>query len=120
MCGSSYSDALVFRPAAENPSKVAGVVTFSPASGRAMVDCRARAWATGLKAPVAFFRPESEIQGPASFAQRAALSAAGAESHVIEHGVHGSSMLVDSRTGHVMHASRRVVNSWLKDSVDSS
>jgi len=38
----------------------------------------------------------------------------GAKTAVIDRGVHGSSMLVDQRTGHEMTNARRLVMSWLK------
>jgi hypothetical protein len=38
----------------------------------------------------------------------------GAKTVVIDRGVHGSSMLVDQRTGHEMTNARRLVMSWLK------
>ena len=33
---------------------------------------------------------------------------------VVEHGVHGASMLVDSRTENDMSAARKIVSSWMK------
>lgn len=111
--GSSYSAGLVFRLAAENPERVSGVLAFSPASGGPMVDCRARAWVAHVTAPIVVFRPESEMALESSVEQREILTGAGADFHVLENGVHGSSMLVDSRTGHDMADARRTVRQWL-------
>ena len=113
--GSSYSGALVFRLAAENEDRIAGVIAFSPASGGPMVDCRARNWAGHLSVPVAVFRPRPEMERESSLEQRQVLTAAGADFHVVEHGVHGSSMLLDARTGHDMGVARRAVVEWLEE-----
>jgi dienelactone hydrolase len=111
--GSSYSGALVFRLAAENPTEIAGVVAFSPAAGGPMVDCPAHVWVESISVPIAVFRPASEMDLPAAMEQRDVLSAAGVEFAVVEDGVHGSSMLVDARTGHDMGAARRSIVDWL-------
>ncbi len=112
--GSSYSGSLVFRLASENPDRVAGVIAFSPASGGPMAECRASTWAGDVRAPVLVLRPASEMTRSSSVEQRDRLTAAGAEFHVVEHGIHGSSMLVDSRTGFDMAAARTSVLAWLE------
>lgn len=111
--GSSYSAALVVRLAAENPGRVAGVLAASPASGGPMAACRARDWIDAVEVPVLVLRPASEMERETSVEQREILEAAGAEFFVVEHGVHGSSMLVDDRTGHDMRAARAAVTTWL-------
>ena len=111
--GSSYSGALVFRLAAENPERVSGVIAFSPASGGPMVDCRARDWVDAISAPMAVFRPRSEMDRASSTEQRDVLTNSGVEFHVVEEGVHGSSMLLDTRTDADMSGARRVVADWL-------
>ena len=113
--GSSYSAALVFRLAKEHPEKVSGVIAFSPAGGGPLENCRARMWIDDVAAPSLIFRPGSEMQSEASQEQRDILTAAGAEFEVLENGVHGSSMLVDERTGHDMSAARQRVLDWLAD-----
>lgn len=112
--GSSYSGALVFRLAAENAAKIAGVVVFSPASGPPMNGCQASRWLSEVSAPVAAFRPASEMARDSSVGQRAIFTAAGAEFRVVPDGVHGSSMLVDDRTGADMRATRDLVVAWLR------
>lgn len=116
--GSSYSAALVVRLAAEHPDAVAGALAFSPASGGPMASCRARQWLDRIRTPLAVFRPASEMARTASVEQRDLFTAAGADFQVIEHGAHGSSMLVDARTQHPMGAARERVIAWL-DSVQS-
>ena len=48
-----------------------------------------------------------------AIAQREILEAAGVEVVVVPDGVHGSSMLVDERTGHDMSEARARVAAWL-------
>lgn len=112
--GSSYSASLVFRLAAENPDRVAGVIAFSPASGGPMVECRARLWVENVNVPVFVLRPASEMARDSSVEQRDILAAAGADFLVVENGVHGSSTLIDARTNHDMNATREAVLDWLR------
>jgi pimeloyl-ACP methyl ester carboxylesterase len=112
--GSSYSAALVVQLAAKNTDKVSGVASFSPASGGPMVNCRARQWVEKVKAPMLFMRPASEMARESSVLQRDILKAAGGKFEVIANGVHGSSMLVDTRTKHDMTTARAGMITWLK------
>lgn len=111
--GSSYSGSLVFGVAAANPEAVAGVIAFSPASGGPVEPCRARRWAADVQVPTFVLRPASEMERAPSVEQRDTLVTAGAGFHVVADGVHGSSMLVDERTGSDMSAARRIVLEWL-------
>lgn len=111
--GSSYSAALVFRLAAQNPSRVSGVIAFSPAAGGPMEECRARRWIEDLDVPILALRPASEMTRQSSIEQRRILVDAGASFLVIENGVHGSSMLIDERTKHDMSNARAAVAEWL-------
>ena len=111
--GSSYSAALVFRLAATNPESVTGVLAFSPSAGGPLERCLAREWIGTVSVPVSVYRPRSEMALASSIEQREILSSAGADFEIVEDGVHGSSMLLDSRTGHDMAAARRSVLGWL-------
>lgn len=111
--GSSYSAALVFRLAKENTDSVLGVVSFSPASGGPLADCRARMWIDDVEAPSIVFRPASEMEMESSIEQRDILTTAGADFHVINNGVHGSSMLLDTRAEHDMSEARNAVLNFL-------
>lgn len=113
--GSSYSGALVFRLAAENVGKISGVLAFSPASGGPMVSCRARQWADGVRVPAIVFKPASEMAREAAKEQRQILVGAGVTFLVVENGIHGSSLLVDTRTEDDMSATRAEVIAWLED-----
>ena len=112
--GSSYSAALAFRLAADRPDEVAAVIAFSPAAGGPMESCRPRDWLDGLRAPALALRPAGEMELESAREQRAILEGAGVAFEVIDDGVHGSSMLVDERTGHDMSAARTRVAAWLR------
>lgn len=113
--GSSYSAALVFRLAAERPDIITGLLAFSPASGGPLQECRARMWIDEVTSPVYVFRPASEMERESSIEQKEILTAADASFLVVENGVHGASMLVDSRTEHDMGAVRETVMTWMKN-----
>ena len=113
--GSSYSGALVFRLAAENRDKVSGVLAFSPASGGPMVSCRARQWANDVRMPAIVFKPASEMTRESAEEQRQILEGAGVTFRIVEHGIHGSSLLVDARTENDMSGVRAQVIAWLDD-----
>ena len=113
--GSSYSGALVFQLAAARPDEVTSVIVFSPASGGPMQDCKASHWLGDVKAATIVFTPASEMEYAHVADQKDMFAATGAETHVVENGVHGSSMLVDERTGHDMSELRGEVLEWLRE-----
>lgn len=113
--GSSYSAALVFRLAAENPENISAVFAFSPASGGPMVECRARKWVDQVSVPKIVIRPASEMERETSIEQQDILTSAGAEFLIVENGIHGSSMLLDERTDRDMSATRDLVVRKLKE-----
>lgn len=113
--GSSYSGALVFRLAAEYPQAISGVVAISPASGTPMRGCLAEQWLDRLRSPALVLHPRSEMERESTKRQEQAFAAAGVPHRVIENGVHGSSLLVDERTGHDMSEARDLVVSWLDE-----
>lgn len=111
--GSSYTGALVFHAAAERPEMTRAVIAFSPASGGPMRDCLAIERAPEVDVPMLVVQPPSEIARPTATEQRGQLEALGVSYIVPSHGVHGSSTLVDERTGHDMSLERRLVVNWL-------
>lgn len=118
--GSSYSAALVFHLAADNPRSVSSVVAASPASGAPMVDCLARARLDDLAQPALVLRPKSEMERESAQSQKALFEAAGVPVLVFENGIHGSSMLVDARTDADMTEARAAVIGWLNQTLDPS
>ena len=113
--GSSYSGALVFRLAAENPNTVSAVMAFSPASGGPMVECRARQWVNAIKVPAIVYKPTSEMSRESSLDQQQILEKAGVTFRIVENGIHGSSMLVNERTEYDMDSIRNLHIKWLND-----
>ena len=91
--GSSYSGALVYQLASRNPQKVKAVLGFSPASGGPMAECRPGLYLDGISMPAVAFRPAREMGSPSALKQQSSFEEAGVPYHVIEDGVHGSSML---------------------------
>ncbi len=113
--GSSYSGALVFRLAAGHGDGIDAMVAFSPAFGSWSRACvPPRVW-EHVDVPAHAFWPASEYAHESVRAIADALRAAGIAVTVVEDGVHGSSMLVDRRTGHDMRAARAAVARWLKE-----
>lgn len=95
--GSSFSAALAFRLAAERGRDLAGLLAFSPASGEAMEGCRPETLAERIKIPALALRPATEMQRETSQNQFAVFKKNGIRTYVAANGVHGSSMLVESR-----------------------
>ncbi len=111
--GSSYTGALVFQLAAKNSGAVDGVMAFSPAAGGPLTDCLARDWASDIDVPMLALRTETEMGSPSGQAQKESLEAFGADYIVVANGIHGSSMLLDERTGSNMLGVRADVLDWL-------
>lgn len=94
--GSSYSAALVLKLAGERARDLTAALAFSPAAGAGMGDCSADLFIDGVGVPLIVFSPRSEMRFRQIQFER--LRAHGAQTFVAEHGVHGSSMLVEQRT----------------------
>jgi len=111
--GSSYSAGLVIKLGAENQQDVAGVLSFSPASGAPMADCRPEPFLEQMSIPLAVFRPDREMAIESVIAQAAAFRALGVPYHEIENGRHGSLMLRESQTGTDMDHAWQLVLEFL-------
>jgi len=84
---------------------------MSTATGGKLDKCGAKAGLPNLVAPGLAVWPKKE-EGQAE-ALSSLLAAKNVEVHIVENGVHGSSTLVDERTGHDMSAARAQVAAWL-------
>lgn len=111
--GSSYSASLIWRAAATHPAKIDGVVAMSTATGGALDRCGAKAYLPKLQDKAVAVWPDRE-KGQAD-ALRKTLDTKGVNVILIKNGVHGSSALVDARTGKEMAAARAAVAGWLAD-----
>ncbi len=94
--GSSYSAALVLKLGGDHKDDLTAVLSFSPGSGRAMGACNANQYLDSVAVPVLALSPRSEMKNRK--AQFAKLKERGYQTFIAEHGAHGSSMLVESRT----------------------
>lgn len=95
--GSSFSATLVLKLGENYPEDLAGVLAFSPASGPPMGECQPVEYAENLKLPTLILRPRTEMQSERSQNQFAEFKRQGHQTYIAENGVHGSSMLVESR-----------------------
>ena len=117
--GSSYSATLSIKLAHERQQEVDAVLAFSPASGKPMEGCNPEPYLENLAVPLLFLRPRSELQSERSQNQLELVKSYNHQTYVSEHGVHGSSMLVESRTGHSVAETWKVVMEFIDMATDS-
>lgn len=96
--GSSYSAALVIKLGFENSDKIDGVLAFSPASGAPMKGCDPNEYFEKIKTPMFVLRPKREMEYESVKTQFELAKKYNHQVYIAENGVHGSSMLVESRT----------------------
>lgn len=113
--GSSYSAALVLRLAAERAADLAGVLAFSPASGGPIADCKADPYLPDLTLPALALRPEREMGLESTQEQFRLFAEHGVQTHIAANGVHGSSMLDESRVDGGVEATWSVVLGFLSE-----
>jgi len=111
--GSSYSAAAVFRIASENPYTINAVMGFSPASGDAMGNCKSEPYLDKVNMPAIAFRPSTEMSYDSVIKQSKVFAAHDIKYIEIPDGVHGSSMLVETRTKKDMSHAWKEVYSFL-------
>ncbi|EDP70725.1 hypothetical protein FBALC1_08198 [Flavobacteriales bacterium ALC-1] len=95
--GSSYSATLALKLADDNEDKIDGVLAFSPASGNPMEGCQPTEHIQSIKMPLLLMKPASEMQSERSQNQIKLAKENGHQTYIAENGVHGSSMLDNSR-----------------------
>ena len=111
--GSSYSAGLVIQLGSKRPDDIKGILSFSPASGRALQDCLPGQYLDSLNVPLIMIKPPHEMESENSQKQMALAEEHGHQTYVPEYGVHGSSMLVESRVGENVDATWEVVYGFL-------
>ena len=111
--GSSYSGGLVFKLAAQHGDEIDGVVAFSPAFAVCGTN---RDWRK-VRLPILVVWPDTEAGNRYVSNTITGLREKGAQVIVVRHGRHGSSTLVDSRTGHDMSRYRQAVAAALRQLV---
>lgn len=113
--GSSYSSALVLNAATNKKDDITAVLAFSPAQGDFMGECQPNDFANKLTVPTMILRPASEMKSEASQMQFELFKTAGHTMHIAENGVHGSSMLLETRTKHNTDVEWAAVLTFLAD-----
>lgn len=113
--GSSYSAALVIKLAHNYPDQVHAVLAFSPASGKPMEECNPNEYFETLKTPLLLLRPKKAMEIESVKNQYNLASEYGHQTYTAENGVHGSSMLVESRVKADVQKNWDVVLSFIKE-----
>jgi alpha-beta hydrolase superfamily lysophospholipase len=112
--GSSYSAALVFKLGTEYPDEIDAVLAFSAASGEPMDGCRPEPYSERITQPVLALRPIREMEVPYVPGQMKLFQEHGHQTYVADPGVHGSSMLNETRVGASTEATWSVVLTFLE------
>ncbi len=112
--GSSYSAGAVFRLASQNPTSIDGILAFSPASGDAMKNCNPEPYLDKINVPAIAFRPSTEMLREKVIKQSKIFAQHNIKYIEISNGVHGSSMLLKSRTAHDMSPAWKLVYKFLE------
>lgn len=116
--GSSYSAALVFKLSVEHPDEIDAVLAFSAASGEPMAGCRPEPYSERITQPVLALRPIGEMEVPYVPGQMKLFQEHGHQTYVADPGVHGSSMLNESRVGASTEAAWSVVLAFLENNLN--
>lgn len=116
--GSSYSAALVFKLGAEHPDEIDAVLAFSAASGEPMDGCRPEPYSERITRPVLALRPIREMEVPYVPGQMKLFQEHGHQTYIADPGVHGSSMLNETRVGASTEATWSVVLAFLEANLD--
>jgi len=112
--GSSYSATLSIKLASERPNDLLGALAFSPASGRVMEGCNPEDYLEKVSIPLIILKPPNEMESDRSKAQFALAEQYGHDTYAAESGIHGSSMLVESRVGSDVSKNWEVVLNFIK------
>nr|WP_321236517.1 alpha/beta hydrolase [uncultured Psychroserpens sp.] len=111
--GSSYSASLAIQLAHKRANDIDAVLAFSPASGNQLKDCLPNPYFETLKVPMLLLRPKREAEFESVQEQLKLAQSFGHQTYVAEHGVHGSSMLVESRVSHDVSDNWNIVNAFI-------
>ena len=112
--GSSYSAALVFKLGVDHPEQIDAVLAFSAASGEPMNGCEPEPYSEQITQPVLALRPIHELEVPYVPGQMKIFQEHGHQTYVADPGVHGSSMLNETRVGSSTEAAWTVVLEFLQ------
>jgi len=111
--GSSYSAALAIQLASKRQSDIDGVLAFSPSTGNAVKECHSDKYLETINIPLLILRPPHEMEREGSKIQFELAEKYNHQTYVSKYGVHGSSMLVESRVENSVDETWKVVLSFL-------
>lgn len=97
--GSSYSASLAIKLASERQNDLLGVLAFSPAAGTVMEGCNPEPYFEKITIPLLILKPPNEMESDRSKTQFELAATYGHKTYAAKNGIHGSSMLVESRVG---------------------
>jgi len=112
--GSSYSAALVFKLGVDHADEIDAVLAFSAASGEPMEGCKPEPYSEKITVPVLALRPIREMEVPYVPGQMKIFQEHGHQTYIADPGVHGSSMLNETRVGSSTEATWTVVLDFLR------
>ena len=111
--GSSYSASLSMKLASIRGQDLIGVLAFSPASGRVMDGCNPEDFIEMVEIPMIILKPPNEMESERSQQLYDLAAKLGHQTYVAENGIHGSSMLVESRVGKEVSKNWEIVLTFL-------
>ena len=97
MRGSSNSAGLAIQLASKRLNDVSAVLAFSPPAGKALKDCHPNTYLEKISLPLLILRPKQEMKRESAIKQFKIAKQYNHQTYIAEHGVHGSSMLVEHR-----------------------
>jgi pimeloyl-ACP methyl ester carboxylesterase len=115
--GSSYSAALVFKLGVDHPDEIDAIVAFSAASGEPMEGCMPEPYSERITQPVLALRPIREMEVPYVPGQVKLFQKHGHQTYIANPGVHGSSMLNETRVEASTEATWAVVLDFLANAL---
>jgi pimeloyl-ACP methyl ester carboxylesterase len=118
--GSSYSASLAIQLASKRQRDINGVLAFSPTAGNSMKACPAINYFEEIKIPLILLRPPNEMKNPNSKNQFDLAIKNNHRTYVVKHGVHGSSMLVESRVKNEINDNWNIVLSFIDEIENNS
>ncbi|WP_299116590.1 hypothetical protein [uncultured Winogradskyella sp.] len=112
--GSSYSAALAIQLSSKNAKDVDAILAFSPSTGNAVAKCHPNSYLEKNKKPLLLLRPKREMHRESSIIQFNLAEKYGHQTYIAEHGIHGSSMLVEKRVNANVDDNWEIVLAFLK------
>jgi len=104
---------LAFKLGVDHPDEIAAILAFSPASGEPMAGCMPEPYSSQIRQPVLVLRPIREFDNDWIAEQMRLFERDGHRTYIADPGVHGSSLLNETRVGASTDAAWAVVLDFL-------